>query len=411
MTVTIRPGGATLYSGPDAASEQVGSLAPGAAVLARSLWWRDRCWLQIVRPDTSQIAWIVGEHTDFARSAAYTQVVGAWYESEPVLAFRRALLGDLLRARRAGASALAQVERARGDDLIRLEDSLARATMLPGYVQFWQLQERLRLPAPFEHLPVQPVPPARFSALEFNGFGPTTYAYKNWEWVYRETRGLHNGLDYVVPEGSPLIAVADGVIVEFACTPGLPEPSLALRPYLPERYRQPDGSRALSNMVVVYCHLTGDPTGEIVRAGQVVSAGQIIGTSGWPVYVREDGSVGVQGNNAHLHLETHLITDGKRDLGSRQPVNPLLFWTPRLTALQARLAAHSDSPPYPKTGQPFGNLGFFAIGCFRYDPPTIVWDYEPSQGAIWPEGVYDLDAALAELRTYSPYARDGGGLQ
>lgn len=411
LSVTVRTGGVAVRTEPEAGARALGRLPAGETVRARALLWDEtQSWLQI--PWTGEngdppSAWIDGAATDFARSPAYSQVANAWTESKPVLDFRRALARDILRARRASDQLLAEVGRLRGEPLRALEDRLCTETMLPDYTRFWGMQERLRLPAPFEYLPVQPQPPAALAELVFHGFGPNTFAFHNWELFYRHTRGLHNGLDYVVPEGQPLIAVADGVMVDFRFLSNRAERSLALRPYLPERYRRPDGSRVLSNVVVGYGHLTGDPTADLVRAGDEVRAGQIIGTSGWPVYIRDDGSVGIQGNNAHLHLEVHLITDGERQLGNRQPFNPLLFWTPRLVAFQARLATHSDRPPYPKVGQPFGKLGFLTIGCFSYDPPTVVWTHEPSRGALWPEGVYSLGAMLDLLRSYRPYAGTG----
>jgi hypothetical protein len=165
------------------------------------------------------------------------------------------------------------------------------------------------------------------------------------------------------------------------------------------------GRTALSNVIVGYGHLTGDPTSELVTVGTAVRAGQIIGTSGWPLFVREDGSRIVQGNDPHLHLEVHLVTDGRRELGRAYPFNPLLFWSPRVVALHARLSALAGTPPYPPSGQPFGRLGFFTLGCFSLDPPDPVWNYEPSRGALWPEGVYDLNQTLEWLRTFAPFTR------
>ncbi len=208
----------------------------------------------------SGAAWIAGEFTDFPRARTYNQVTAAWMESGAVLEFRRGLMRDLLHARGADADQIAQVDQLAGDTLRKLEDTLTRQTVPAGYVKFWQMQERLGLPAPFDVFPVQIVAPSGDQALEFNGFGPNTFAFENWPVYYEKTRGLHNGVDFVVPEGSPLIAVADGVIVDFEFLGDAAERSLALRPYLPEQYRQPDGSRVLSNVIVAYGHLTGDPT-------------------------------------------------------------------------------------------------------------------------------------------------------
>jgi len=404
--VTVRAGGVNVRAAPDKDAERIMGLRENTQQPVTGLLWRDEySWLSTPTPrSTQQIGWLAGEYTDFSRSAAYNQVVEAWYEAADVLEFRRALLRDMLRVRGTDADKLAQAERLTGEALRKLEDTLTRQTIPPLVIQFWQIRERLGLPDLFEYLPVHTVPPSGIEQMEFNGFGPDTFAFHNWELYYTHTRGLHNGVDYIVPEGSPLIAVSDGVIVNFRFLGNSAERSLALRPYLPDTVRKPDGSRVLSNLIVAYGHLTGDPTSEIVRVGDEVRAGDIIGTSGWPVYTRDDGTLGIQHNNAHLHLETHLVTTGERELGSRTPFNPLLFFSPRLIAWQARLAAHSSTPPYPQTGQPFGRLGFFSLGAFAYEPPAPrVWQYSPTRQAMWPEGVYDLDNMLKWVQTFAPY--------
>lgn len=405
VTVTVRRGGVTVFSAPDSGAAPAGELATGAHQEVRAALFGEYTWLSL--PWASGAAWIPGEGTDFARSPAYNQVVSAWYESQAVLAFRRALAADLLRLRGGDETQLARLDALSGDALRQLEETLSQQTVPPAALQLHGLASRLGLPAPFEHLPVHTSPPGDITMLEFQGFGPTNIAFENWPVFYDSTRGMNPGLDFFVPEGSPLVAVSDGVIVDFRFLPNAQDRSLALRPYLPDPYRAPDGSRILSNVIVGYGYLTGDPTSELVRVGDEVRAGQIIGTSGWPVYVDEDGSVAVQGNNAHLHLEVHLVTNGERSFGSRQPWNPLLFWSPRLVAFQARLAAHSAFPPYPPGGQPWGRLGFFTIGCFNTELQDSVWRYEPSAEAQWPQGVYDLRATLAYLQTFRPYLVGG----
>jgi murein DD-endopeptidase MepM/ murein hydrolase activator NlpD len=409
VAVTVRAEGAVVRAMPDSASDTIGTLKSGDSWGVLALMFGDHTWLNVPWPqrDSAAGGWIAGEDTDFSRSTAYNQVAAAWYESDAVLGFRRALVRDLLKVRGVDATQVAQANALRGESLRRVEDQLTRQALPLGYVEFWQMQERLGLPDAFDYLPVQTAPAAGIDMLEFSGFGPTLFAFENWQIYYDATRGMASGVDFFVPEGSPLIAVADGVIVDFPFLASPAEKSLALRPYLPDKYRKPDGSRVLSNVIVGYGHLTGDPTAQIVRVGDEVQAGQIVGTSGWPVYTRDDGSVEIQANNAHLHLEVHFVTDGRQNLGSHQPFNPLLFWTPRLAALQARLAAHSGRPPYPSGGEPFGRLGFFTTGCFRYTPPTVLWEYQPSREAIWPEGVYDLAGMIALLQTFAPYPLDG----
>lgn len=407
--VTVRLGGADVYAAPDSRAEPLGTLPANSQHTASAVSWRsDGTWLQVPYEPELAAAWIRGEQTDFARSPHYDQLVSAWAESSPVLAFRQALVRDMLRVRGADTPKLATVETLSGDELIRQEDLLTHQTMVRQYLEFWQLQEHLGLPDPFEYLPVQPQPPHEINRAEFRGFGPSTFAYHNWQVYYKWTRGLHNGVDLVVPEGQPLIAVADGVIVDFRFLPNFADESLALRPYLPERFRKPDGSRVLSNLIVGYGHLTGDPTSALVSVGEEVHAGQIIGTSGWPVFTASDGSTSIQHNNAFLHIETHLVTDGKQLFGSRTPLNPLLFWTPRLIAWQARLASHASVAPYPQSGQPFGRLGLFSVGAFSYTPRyPRVWEYRPEGDALWPKGVYDMPDMIDWLYTFEPYPAEG----
>ncbi|MBN1966827.1 MAG: peptidoglycan DD-metalloendopeptidase family protein [Anaerolineae bacterium] len=388
-TVTVRPGGVNVRAAPDLESPRLGGLREGESTPVVGLAFGDYTWLQVPWGDGT--GWIAGEYTDFARSTAYDQAAAAWYDSDAVLNVRRDLARTLLRAARGGADQLAQVDTLRGEALIRLEDALSRRTLPPQVAVFWDLADRLGLPAPFEFLPVHPAPPDR---LAVHGFGPTTFAWRYSTILYAGTRGLHVGLDYFVPEGSPLIAVSDGLIVEAAPAETGAEPSLALRPFLP------DGSGDLSNVVIVYGHLTGDPTVHLVHPGDEVRAGEIIGTSGWPVFRLDDGTTGIQHNNAHLHLEAHFVTDGYGSLNQRVPFNPLLLWSPRLVAWQARLASGGESAPYPVEGHPFGRLGLFSLGAVDIGSRSNVWDAD----APWPEGVYTLDGLLGWLDSFAPYA-------
>lgn len=404
--ITVRPGGVNVRQDPSLQAFKLGELPEGTQRSVRGLLFSDYTWLTTGWPQETDPGqgWIAGEFTDFSRSSAYNQASQAWYESDDVLSFRRALVRDLLRVRGGDPTKLSQVDTMRGQELRDLEASLTAPTVPASVNKFWQMRDTLGLPDPFEYLPVHPTPPSHLEAMTFDGFGPNNFAFQNWELYYQATRGMHGGIDFNLPEGAPLIAVADGQIVPFTFlgTPG--EQSIALRPYLPDRYRKPDGSRVLSNVIVGYGHLTGDPTSHLVQPGSVVQAGQIIGTSGWPLYVKDDGSLGIQVNNAHLHLEVHFITDGQQALGSFTPFNPLLFWSPRLVAWQARLA---ERPPYPTSGQPWGRLGFFSVGCFSYSPATVVWQYTPTRDAPWPQGVYDLDGMLGFVQTFAPYRTDG----
>ncbi|MBN2304619.1 MAG: hypothetical protein JXQ72_09095, partial [Anaerolineae bacterium] len=80
--------------------------------------------------------WVAAGNTDFLRSPAYQQVAAMWSESGAVVNARRALVRDLLRARRASEAALAEVDTLRGDRLRETENGLTAATLPAGYAGF-----------------------------------------------------------------------------------------------------------------------------------------------------------------------------------------------------------------------------------------------------------------------------------
>lgn len=404
VSVTVREGGTAARSEPSSAAAPLGAVPEGARRETDGLVFGDFTWLRTPweGPEADD-AWIPGEDTDFARSTAYNQVDGDWYESAAVLEFRRKLVRDLLRVRGGDRDRLAEVDTLSGEALEELEVYLTRETIPPLYHDFWAMQLHLGLPDPFGYLPVQTSPPAGIETIGFSGFGPTTYALDNWLYEYEQTRGMHSGIDYLVPEGTPLIAVADGVIVEFPFLPDPADRGLALRPFLPPKYVREDGSRVLSNIVIGYGHVSD----ALAQAGQEVRAGEIIGSSGWPLLTLDDGTVVAQRNNAHLHLEAHFVTDGTARLGAGTPLNPLLLFTPRLVAWQARLATQHNGPPYPSDGQPFGRLGFFSVGAFSTGPDSIVWNHQVTRSEPWPEGVYTLEGLIEWARSFEPYLLDG----
>ncbi len=127
-----------------------------------------------------------------------------------------------------GLAQIALVASMAGADLLKLENTLTRRAVLPGYQRFWELNEHLGLPEPFDFLPVQTSPPAEVAQLAFEGFGPTTTAFELGDVFFTETRGMSPGVDFAVDAGSPLIAVADGVITSFNFLDHPAERTLAL---------------------------------------------------------------------------------------------------------------------------------------------------------------------------------------
>ena len=173
---------------------------------------------------------------------------------------------------------------------------------------------------------------------------------------------MHNGLDLIIPTGTPMLAVSDGLIVGTEVDwpfLGSSDPCIILWCYLPPTVVDAHGNRMLSNLLVAYGHLSNNT---IVRRHDVVKAGDVIGKSGYP---------GGQPDNAHLHLETHLLSGdnnlpnniGRRLLkdfshpqpfDNQTPFNPLLFFTERLARYymhQGHAIGYNSGPTYPSSDQ------------------------------------------------------------
>lgn len=139
----------------------------------------------------------------------------------------------------------------------------------------------------FERLPV--LDPAKISS--FGGFGPNNYAYLTYvrgDDYYHNLQGLHNGVDFGLPVGTPLCAVDWGVVVHVSQREE--DNPYAAGPYsIVIRY---------GNHVALYGHLQGAKLGHhvFVKEGDTVKPGQVVGLSG-------------TANNApHLHFEVRKIS-------------------------------------------------------------------------------------------------------
>lgn len=123
-------------------------------------------------------------------------------------------------------------------------------------------------------------------------YGNTTGAFNFGSQWYSAGQGLHFGLDYPAPCGTPLVAVADG-FVAFA-----DNFSFGSRPHN-LILRHPD-----IGLSTLYGHLQNTP---LVNEGEPVTQGQLVGYSGDP-----DGTCD---SRPHLHLEV-------RSLDYRTALNP-----------------------------------------------------------------------------------------
>jgi hypothetical protein len=138
-------------------------------------------------------------------------------------------------------------------------------------------------------------PPGPTTWLYEQHYGNTTMAFNYGDEWYRDGQGLHFGLDLEAPCGTPVLAIADG-IVTYVDGPGFGASphNLVLD--------HPD-----TGLISLYGHLLEQP--DLVR-GQFVRRGEQIGLSGDPDITCE--------SRPHLHLEI-------RRTGYMTALNPLLF--------------------------------------------------------------------------------------
>lgn len=135
--------------------------------------------------------------------------------------------------------------------------------------------------------------PGPDSWLLGQGYGNTTGAYRQRRSTYGNLQGIHAGLDFSAPCGTPVRAIGDGTVAEVDGPHGSPPHNVVI-----------DHAGNLSSL---YGHLLGRST---LRPGQKVTRGQVIGQSG--------DSQGTCISAPHLHLEL-------RDRSHQRFFNPLPY--------------------------------------------------------------------------------------
>ncbi len=160
-----------------------------------------------------------------------------------------------------------------------------------------------------------------------NGVGLVKISY------YSRLHGLHNGVDWVVPVGTPLYSMSYG-IVKWINGQG----------YLVNTNEQSIGIQ-YGKVIVMYGHLIGGRPVAGLAPGDEVTPGMLIGYSGHPVD---------EPNNAHLHMETRLAVDKKRVW----TVNPMTYFDP---SLAKTVQANWNNPNYP-SGYNFMSMQAFYGG-------------------------------------------------
>ncbi len=295
----------------------------------------------------------------------------------------------------------------------------ADAVKIPqGYYDFWAKRAILGLPDPFDVSPTDPGYPA-LTRMQVNGFGPNTFSLHNWTQYYSHVDGMHNGLDHIVKFGTPLLAVADGVIIgtqaQWQFLGNANDKSIILWCFMPTSANDAQGRRTMSNVLVAYGHLSDNTR---VKRHDVVKAGDVIGISGRPY-----GETG----NDHLHMEVHLLSgDSKiyrpsgrqlltdyrhaQPFDNSAPFNPMLFFSERLvryqTYLGERVGFGGSEPTYPNAQLLAANglsawsaLDFFTLANFRYGAAPI-WTVKTLP---WPAGIYDLPTEITRINDFTPF--------
>lgn len=286
------------------------------------------------------------------------------------------------------------------------------------YDEMWSLADHVGLPPPFSSLPVQIRTPHKLVNMMVNGFGPNSFAARNWTNFYSRIGGMHNGHDFIVETGTPLLAVADGVIIKkwpFMANPA--EKTVILWPFLPERYTDSKGRRMMSNIIVAYAHLSNN---SIKKEFDVVKAGEVIGISGRPA-----GSTG----NDHLHMEVHFLSGDNgflnlRKLAARQllvpfkrpqptsnqmPWNTVPFYSKRLIKYllhQSKTVGYFGGPSYPTLvtlkqmkATHLPEMDEFTLAAFEYGIP-VIWQ---NKGVQWPPGVVTMQSLPDRLRAFTKF--------
>jgi murein DD-endopeptidase MepM/ murein hydrolase activator NlpD len=292
------------------------------------------------------------------------------------------------------------------------------------YDAMWALQDQVGLPDPFSSLPVQIRTPHKLVNMMVNGFGPNSFSSRNWKNFYSRIGGMHNGHDFIVELGTPLLAVADGIVTTkwpFMANPA--ERVVILWPFLPERFKDANGKRMMSNIIVAYAHLSNNT---VKKEFDVVKAGDVIGISGRPA-----GST----NNDHLHMEVHflsgdngflnlrklparkLLTPFKRPqpTSNQMPWNTVPFYSKRLIRYllhQSKTVGYFGGPSYPSaaTLKAMGashlpEMDEFTLAAFEYGIP-VIWE---KRSPPWPNGVVTMQMLPDRLKAFSqfePYPAD-----
>ena len=109
-------------------------------------------------------------------------------------------------------------------------------------------------------------------------YGNTTGAYRQRSTLYRNGQGIHFGIDFIAPCGTPVVAIGDGFVLHVDGPHGSPPHNVVIE--------HPNGYSSL------YGHLLERSS---LVVGSAIEAGDVVGLSGTD---NDDCN-----QDAHLHLE------------------------------------------------------------------------------------------------------------
>lgn len=205
-------------------------------------------------------------------------------------------------------------------------------------------------------LPIQGEPgPA--SWLFGQAYGNTTGAYSFGELWYRAGQGLHFGLDFPMPCGTPLVAVADGVVV------GVDDMARGAGPHNLLIRHDAVG------LVSLYGHLQ---TASSLMIGQTVRQGDVVGLSGDPDVTCD--------SRPHLHFEV-------RSLDYRTAYNPVPYidanWHTLISVSGYGLPYFQQDMDNPRRWMTIYNQPITRFGGERLNNYAASWP--PAHGARSPQ--------------------------
>lgn len=271
--------------------------------------------------------------------------------------------------------------------------------------------QRFGLPLPFDRFPYNDT---ALSGLSIQGYGPNSFTFAYTEW-YDALHGIHFGLDYGGRgwDHELVVSVCDGVVVPaydgvlFGGTVADPEYGVSIRcfaedPPDPDR----DQARNLSNIVVVYNHISLSSLGDL-EANDVIYEGQSF------------AQTASSATNPYDHLDFNVfIADSYNLSAGIFSLNPFLMFD--FGTVRQHETTHYIEPYYPYTtsgevllqeeshGISPGELDMWTTGGAYMVNGSATNFYlaqdEEAPGIEWPAEIIPRNSLLTEL--FSQYPDD-----